>query len=70
MYILGLKNPKSMEMYMEINPLVEELSTIFYYGTMNVLYPSEMFSKFIFSYFVYFTKDGQNKVFELPYPFW
>lgn len=68
--ILGLEYPESRAMYMEINPKVEKWCEIPVFCTENFLYPSAMFSKFVISYYAYFTSGMRHDVFELPFPFW
>lgn len=69
-FISGLKHSASREDFQKTNRQVEKWSEFLVTITMTVVYPCVMFSKFIISFFVYFTTDLGDDAFELPFPYW
>lgn len=67
---VGLEYSVSKEIYDGINENIQKMDKILRSIIMKYLFPCVMFSKFITSYFAYFTTDLGCEAFELPFPYW
>lgn len=66
---LGIKCQESKEIYEGVTENLQKVDKYICIFIGKFLCPDVMFSKFITSYFAYFTTDLGSEAFELPFPF-
>lgn len=66
----GLERPTEKVECEKTNHLVEKYSEIGVFAMKNVIAPSFVLPKAIYSFFVYFTSDLGNDALNLPLPAW
>lgn len=67
---LGLENPFSKSLYIEMNERIEKISKILYFTIIKVTLPALMIPNLVVSFFLYFSTDLENEAFILPFPIW
>lgn len=65
----GIKYAESRSLYQKTNVKVEKLCKIVVI-TFMIGVQSLEFSKFLLSYYLYYTTDLNSDAFEMPFPYW
>lgn len=69
-FLPGLEYAASNVLYTEINSNVEKWCKIIITLIMAVAMPAVVFSRFLFSYYLYYATDFGNDAFQLVFPCW
>ena len=67
---LGLENPTSAAIYVNVNERVETWTKLIDFALIKFSIPGVIAPKFIISFYLYFWSDLEADAFSLPFPIW